>query len=90
MEQRKRIGLWLAASFLALLVISCAFLWFGVSDQKSGGEEWALIKINGGEPLHVKAEKVTFYTSGAVKVETADRVYTTSADNVLIIKEKVG
>lgn len=48
---------------------------------------WALIKVGGGEPLHVEVVSWRAATSGNIYIYTKDRMYMTSTVNVLIVSE---
>ena len=48
---------------------------------------WALIKVGGGEPLHVEVVEWQATSSGNIYIYTKDRMYVTSNVNVLITKE---
>ena len=50
-------------------------------------EVWALIKVNGGEPLHVKVVKWNIPTYGVIRIYTEDRVYLTAPENVLLVAD---
>jgi hypothetical protein len=56
-------------------------------ERVAPGETWALIKIGGGEPLHVKVENWQATVTGSVFIYTEDRMYWTSAVNVLIAED---
>lgn len=58
--------------------------------MKNDGEMWALIKVNGGEPLHVRVVDYMRYGEGTVRIVTEDRIYETSMDNVLLIQDREG
>lgn len=47
---------------------------------------WALIKVGGGEPLHVQVERWVV-SNGTVHIYTKDRLYVTSSMNVLIVED---
>ena len=57
------------------------------SERVAHGEIWALIKIGGGSPLHVKVENWYRSSSGNLYIYTEDRMYYTSPVNVLIIED---
>lgn len=47
---------------------------------------WALIKVGGGEPLHVKVKRWVV-SNGTMNIYTKDRLYVTSSMNVLIVED---
>lgn len=55
--------------------------------ERTDKETWALIKVGGGEPLHVKVVAWQAGSSGNIYIYTEDRMYMTSSVNVLIVED---
>ena len=54
--------------------------------SQSGKDVWALIKVNGGEPLHVQVVDWQCTSTGNIYIYTEDRMYVTSTVNVLLVE----
>ena len=84
---------------IVLFLIALASIIFqGCSDKKyhaegniltpyTDREIWALIKINNGEPLHIKVVDWQASSTGNIYIYTEDRMYVTSTVNVLLIED---
>lgn len=48
---------------------------------------YALIKVGGGEPLHVEVVDYELGSSGTIYIFTKDRMYVTSVVNVLLVRD---
>lgn len=86
------------ALIICLLIVMVSFILTGCetygnkiaadSEHTEELEVWALIKIGGGEPLHVKVNKWNLIgTGGIVRIYTEDQVYVTHSTNVLFVAD---
>ena len=86
-----RIIAWI---FLFLFLVSVISVVFSgcrsahYAKDSNDNTKWALIKIGGGEPLHVEVDRSYITSQGIAYIWTKDgRQYTTSMVNVLFIAD---
>jgi type II secretory pathway component PulK len=90
---KKRRGLCLIIA-LCLLIVMASFIsgckkpafYDGDGYNNEGQNTWALIKVGGGEPLHVQVERWVV-SNGTMHIYTKDQMFVTSSVNVLIIED---